>query len=105
MVRGYRLGLGSSPRGARPQRLVDLVPYLAWCTRVRDDARSEAAYSFAELRRLRSPDGVYDPIERLPSEGGVTESAPAEESQTPGFGVAAAALALAGVAAFVRRRR
>ncbi len=67
----------------------------------RDEAQSSAAYSFAEHRRTRSPDGVDDPIEKLPTDP--VEAAPTSDrkASTPGIGLIAM---LAVIVVVVARR-
>jgi hypothetical protein len=72
-------------------------------------SKSDAVYSFTELRRVRGPDGNLDPIEEFertatPEANPTTETSGAEQ-RTPAFVAMIAATALAVAAVILRTRR
>jgi hypothetical protein len=72
-----------------------------------DEAASSAAYSFVDTRRVRSPDGVLDPIEkfeRAPTAAAENVEEPSPQD-TPGFTPTAFAVAMILVGIVRRRAR
>lgn len=82
-------------------------PALAPLYTNQDDAESQAAYSFKDLRRARGPDGVKDPIEALPETATQMPSEPsaAESDATPGLPFAMALLAISAALSTRSRTR
>lgn len=92
------------PQGHCDETFSTRGPVMTTLMENRDEAHSSAAYSFAEHRRTRSPDGLADPIEKLPTQPTETATTPSDETSTPGLGVVSLLAAL-GAFVLLRPRR
>ena len=70
-----------------------------------DPANSKAAYSFVELRRTKSPEGIFDPIERLPTEDAEPTPTSSDVGGSPAPGFLLALIVSAFGAVFLKGRR